>query len=130
MRLKYLLLFSIIILFSKNAFSTQFCPKNIMIEDKHYSAPKGWHVTSELLENANEKLIFHIAVWNYDQKVGADNNQITCSYKNGTSKSNVDITTDQTNFKKPIASPWADLDSNSSYCFPTRPVDPNDCGWE
>lgn len=119
----------ILIFFINNVFAQETCPPSIMITKKHYKIPTGWHVTREVMKEDNEKLIFQISVWNFDHKVGSDDDRITCIYKNGMTDSNIDITTDKKNFKKPPILPWVKLDDTSEYCFPARPVNPEDCPW-
>lgn len=109
-------------------FASEYCPKSLVITDKQFSVPNGWHTTLSNV-NSNDELLFYIAVYNFDHINGVNNNRISCVYKDRQNVSSVEITTDKTNYPKPDSAIWADLDVGSYYCFPEKAVDPNSCPW-
>lgn len=108
------------------------CPDNVSIVNGQFTAPKGWHITYSKIETQNKLLSFYIATYNYDQKIGLNQNSISCMYEDGPAVTRVQITTDKTGWTKPVAPNWENLDPDSPdslLCFPSRSINPNDCPW-
>lgn len=115
-----------------NAYASEFCPKTVNVINGKYNPPEGWHLTyqTQTKKTVNSgTLLFYIVTVNYDHQIGANNNSISCYYKNPDDDLNIEITSNKAGYAQPKSGYWRALDEHSVYCFPSKSVDPSDCPW-
>jgi hypothetical protein len=110
------------------AWGGQVCERKILLVDGQYTAPAGWHVTFIKAQPGKQKLLFLMSTFNFDHKNNENNFRISCFYKAPDDLTQLEVTTDLDNIQPP--STWKALDDKSTYCFPIKPVNPDDCPFE
>ncbi len=110
-------------------YASDYCALNVTIDDS-YTPPAGWHVTflQKKPEDKTAQVIFHLVEYNYDHKDGANNNRISCFYRNRPNNAMLEITTDKDKIPSPAnTGSWQTLDATSLYCFPRIGINPKEC---
>ena len=77
------------------------------------------------------KLLFFIAVYNYDHQNKENQRRISCLYKAPDNHFFIEITTDQQNLPLPAHehTAWKILSDTAEICFPDHAIDPASCPW-
>lgn len=122
---------------SSSTFAHQYCSDKITVTDGVYTAPTGWYVTENTLEQhknamGNEVLSFDGAGFNFDRLVGERNgNRISCAYVGNNGNSRIEITSEQE-----IATPdsssathWEPVFEGGLACAWPH-INTNDCPWD
>lgn len=124
-----LLGFFMLIFVTMTAIASESCPKTVSIINQEFSPPSGWSVTYKKINIKDGTLYFYIAVYNSDEKDGANHNRMSCIYEDREATTRIEITTNKTEIPKPSDPIWQSLDESSLYCFPNKPVNAAECIW-
>lgn len=123
-------LMTIATIFTTSTFANTACPKDLTAKGASFTPPPGWNVTLLRTTPASGKVLFYISTYNYDHKVGSNNNRVSCLYESRNNDTEIEITTNSENITKPANPQWKPLDDTSLYCFPEDQLNAAECFWE
>lgn len=117
-------LYSMSTMAKQQCFDTFYMPAN-------YVPPKGWHITLNQAK-PGDKLAFYIAVYNSDQKNGANGFRVSCLYQANRKNAEFEVTTDTVypNLETDSDTDWQTLDDTTAYCYPNNTTNPALCSWD
>jgi hypothetical protein len=124
---KYYKLFLFLFFIHIHICAAEVCPQTLTADGVNYTPPAGWIITKQKLYEKSKEVLFYYASYNYDHTNKENNNKISCRYEDRTAQSIIEITTIKDNLPKPENGPWRELDSQSLYCFPHKPLASTEC---